>query len=312
MTDADVDGSHIRTLLLTFFYRQMQVLIERGHIYIAQPPLYKIKKGKQEHYVKDDAELDAWLLSTALDGAALHVSEDAPPVQGPGLESLVKQLIEVRAIIDRLSRRYDRRLLNKLLSIQTLAEDELENRESIGAWVSTMQDLLNQGQNGNARSYELSVIEPDSDDELTWRIRVISRHHGLETKRHIHKEFFESVEYRRIAEVSSDLQDLVGDGAFIARGDARQSIANFHEAVEWLMSRARKGQAIQRYKGLGEMNPGQLWDTTINPESRRLMQVRIEDGVAADEIFTTLMGDEVEPRRQFIERNALTVANLDI
>jgi DNA gyrase subunit B len=313
MTDADVDGSHIRTLLLTFFYRQMQALIDRGYIYIAQPPLYKIKKGKQEHYVKDDAELNAWLLSTALDGAALHVSEEAPPVQGPGLESLVKQLIEVRAIIDRLGRRYDRRLLDKLLSIQTLAEGDLENRECIAKWASTMEALLNEGQNGNSRSCELSIIEPDPDsDELTWRIRVISRQHGLETTRHIHKEFFESVEYRRIAEVASDLQDLIGEGAFVVRGDARQPIENFQEAVDWLMSRARKGQAIQRYKGLGEMNPGQLWETTINPESRRLMQVRIEDGVAADEIFTTLMGDEVEPRRKFIERNALSVANLDV
>ena len=311
MTDADVDGSHIRTLLLTFFYRQMQVLIERGYVYIAQPPLYKIKKGKQEHYVKDDSELDAWLLSTALDGAALHISEDAPPVRGPGLESLVKQLIEIRAINDRLSRRYDRRILDNLFSIQSLMEVDLESREAISSWASTMESLLNQGQNGNGRSYELSVIEPETDD-LSWKIRVLSKHHGLVKKRHLHKEFFESAEYRRIAEVSSDLQDLISEGAFVVKGDAREPVSDFEEAVEWLMTKARKGQSIQRYKGLGEMNPDQLWETTINPESRRLMQVRIEDAVAADEIFTTLMGDAVEPRREFIERNALTVSNLDI
>jgi DNA gyrase subunit B len=311
MTDADVDGSHIRTLLLTFFYRQMQVLIERGHIYIAQPPLYKIKKGKQEHYVKDDIELDAWLLNSALDGAALHVSEGAPPLSGPALESLVKQLMEVRAIIERLGRRYDRRILNKLLSIDALEEEDLENRERINAWASAMEENLNREHDSDGRSYELSLIEPNSD-ESAWKLRVLSRHHGLERVRNIHKEFFESVEYRRIAGIATDLRDLIGEGAQVVRGEARQAVVSFSEVVDWLMARARKGQAIQRYKGLGEMNPDQLWDTTINPESRRLMQVRIEDGVAADEIFTTLMGDAVEPRRDFIERNALTVANLDV
>ena len=308
MTDADVDGSHIRTLLLTFFYRQMPALIERGHIYIAQPPLYKIKKGKQEHYVKDDAELNAYLSNLALDGAALFVTQDAPPLQGPGLESLIKKYTEVMAIINRLGRRYDERVLEQLLYSAPLAHAELDDLGRVDTWMATLARRL--AGPADAPRYTLTLVRDAGT--AGWEIRIARRYHGVDTVRSLQREFFESAEYRRIAGLGAELADLVGEGACVVRGEKRQAVASFREAVEWLMSEARKGQAIQRYKGLGEMNPAQLWDTTVNPETRRLMQVRVEDAVAADDIFTTLMGDQVEPRREFIEKNALSVANLDV
>ncbi|MEJ2513893.1 MAG: DNA topoisomerase (ATP-hydrolyzing) subunit B [Gammaproteobacteria bacterium] len=308
MTDADVDGSHIRTLLLTFFYRQMPELIERGHVYIAQPPLYKIKKGKQEHYVKDDAELTAYLTSVALDGGALYVTADAPPLQGPGLEALVRKYTEVMAIIGRIGRRYDERVLEQILYSPVLPEEDLDNLERVEAWTRALQERL-EG-NPDQPQYRLGVEHPD--DQAGWDIRVDRRYHGVETSRLIQREFFQSAEYRRIASLGSELADLIGEGAYVVRGERRQEVGSFREAVEWLMGEARRGQSIQRYKGLGEMNPDQLWETTMNTDTRRLMQVRIEDAVAADDIFTTLMGDQVEPRRDFIERNALSVSNLDV
>jgi DNA gyrase subunit B len=308
MTDADVDGSHIRTLLLTFFYRQMPELIERGHIYIAQPPLYKIKKGKQEHYVKDDAELTAYLTSVALDGAALFVAAEAPPLQGPGLESLVKKYTEVMQIIARIGRRYDERVLEQLLYSPVMAESELDDIGLVEAWAKGLEGRL-AGAPGDP-VYRLRVEQPE--DQAGWDIRIDRRFHGVETIRLLQREFFQSAEYRRIAALGSELADLLGQGAHVVRGERREEVTSFRQAVEWLMSEARRGQSVQRYKGLGEMNPDQLWDTTVNPETRRLMQVRIEDAVAADDIFTTLMGDHVEPRRDFIERNALSVANLDV
>ena len=308
MTDADVDGSHIRTLLLTFFYRQMPVLIERGHIYIAQPPLYKVKKGKQEHYVKDDAELNAYLSSLALDGAALFLAPDAPPLQGPGLETLLKKYTEVMAIIARLGRRYDERVLEQLLYSAPLVAAELDDLDRVDAWMSVLARRLAGAP--EAPRYTLSLVHQAG--QPGWEIRIARRHHGVDTVRDLQRGFFESAEYRRIAGLGAELADLVGEGAYVARGDKQNPVRSFREAVEWLMAEARKGQSIQRYKGLGEMNPDQLWDTTVNPVTRRLMQVRVEDAVAADDIFTTLMGDQVEPRREFIEKNALTVANLDV
>ena len=308
MTDADVDGSHIRTLLLTFFYRQMPVLIERGHIYIAQPPLYKIKKGKQEHYVKDDAELNAYLSSLALDSASLYLTPDSPPLQGPGLESLMKKYTEVMAIIGRLGRRYDAQVLEQLLYSAPLTGTELDDLARVDEWMVTLASRLVGA--AEAPRYALSLVHEAGAPG--WEIRLARRHHGVDTVRSLQREFFESAEYRRIAGLGAELADLVGEGAYVVRGEKRQGVKSFREAVEWLMAEARKGQAIQRYKGLGEMNPGQLWETTVNPETRRLMQVRIEDAVAADDIFTTLMGDHVEPRREFIEKNALSVSNLDV
>jgi DNA gyrase subunit B len=308
MTDADVDGSHIRTLLLTFFYRQMPILIERGHIYIAQPPLYKIKKGKQEHYVKDDLELNALLLSTAIDGAALHVNAEAPPLSGLGLESLARKYVEVQSIVHRWARRYDERFLEQLLYVPPLSVDRFDRLDELKDWCHKLETQLN-SLDDVSRRYRI-VVHPLAAGGH--RIDLQRTEHGLTSEKHIPREFFDSAEYLRIAELSQMLSDLMGPGAYILRGEERKEVASFKVAIDWLFEQAKKGQTIQRYKGLGEMNAEQLWDTTINPETRRLIQVRIEDAVAADDIFTTLMGDAVEPRREFIEKNALQVSNLDI
>jgi DNA gyrase subunit B len=308
MTDADVDGSHIRTLLLTFFYRQMPILIERGHVYIAQPPLYKVKKGKQETYVKDDLELNALLLSTAVDGAALHVSADAPPMSGLGLESLARKYVEVQAIVRRWARRYDERFLEQLLYVPVLSTESFDRIDTLRDWCRNLEQRLNT-LDDVSRRYRVTVETMAAGGH---RVNLQRFEHGLSSEKHIPREFFESAEYLRIAELAQTLSDLMGPGAFIQRGDDRQEVASFKVAMNWLFEQAKKGQSIQRYKGLGEMNASQLWDTTINPETRRLMQVRIEDVVAADDIFTTLMGDAVEPRREFIEKNALQVSNLDV
>jgi len=308
-TDADVDGSHIRTLLLTFFYRQIPLLIERGYVYIAQPPLYKIKRGKQEMYIKDDNELNAMLLNAALEDSALHVNASAPPLRGAGLEMLARKYMEVQAIIQRWSKRYDERLLEQLIYMPEVTADSFERPEWLRGWASDLSQRLNTLHDGS-RSFELSVRDP-ADGHGT-RILVHKREHGTSTDKFLPREFFESAEYARIADLGRTLAGLVGEGAFVTRGNDRHEVGSFKEAMRWLFAEARKGQSIQRYKGLGEMNPEQLWETTINPDTRRLLQVKIEDAVAADEIFTTLMGDQVEPRREFIEKNALAVANLDI
>ena len=308
MTDADVDGSHIRTLLLTFFYRQMPILIERGHIYIAQPPLYKVKKGKQETYVKDDIELNALLLSTAIEGAALHVSADAPAMSGLGLESLARKYVEVQSIVHRWARRYDERFLEQLLYVPALNTDTFDRIDVLKDWCRTLEQKLN-SLDDVSRRYSVSV---DNLATGGHRINLKRFEHGLMSEKHIPREFVDSAEYLRISDLARTLNDLVGPGAYINRDGERQEVASFKVAMSWLFEQAKKGQSIQRYKGLGEMNASQLWDTTINPETRRLMQVRIEDAVAADDIFTTLMGDAVEPRREFIERNALQVSNLDV
>ncbi|MBU3673164.1 MAG: DNA topoisomerase (ATP-hydrolyzing) subunit B [Sinobacteraceae bacterium] len=310
MSDADVDGAHIRTLLLTFFYRQLPLLIERGHIYIAQPPLYKVKRGKQELYVKDDNELDAILLNSALDEAELHLNAEAPPLRGAGLESLARQYVEVQGIIRRWAKRYDERLLEQLLYVPVITRADFDRGEWLQSWVAELAKRLNIVGDGTA-TYRLE-LQGSTESAGYTRLHVTKSEHGSVNSRHLTRDFFDSPEYQRIAELSRTLAGLIGDGAFVKRGEARHTITSFKEAIGWLFEHAKRGQTIQRYKGLGEMNPEQLWDTTINPETRRLMQVRIEDAVAADEIFTTLMGDEVEPRREFIEKNALSVANLDV
>jgi DNA gyrase subunit B len=317
MTDADVDGSHIRTLLLTFFYRQMPELIERGHVYIAQPPLYKIKRGKQEVYVKDDAELNAYLLASALESAELHVNADAPPLSGVALETLAKEYIAVENIFDRLASRYDEHVLRELARLPDVTTERAEDLDELHAWAEQLSAALPKGggdraqKNGNGSSYVATLERGDEDGEGV-RIAITKVQHGIGSTRYLPREFFDTNEYRHIMALSAKLDDLLGEDAFVRRGDRQFAVARFSEAVDWLMSEARRGQSVQRYKGLGEMNPDQLWETTVNPETRRLLQVKVEDAVKADEIFTTLMGDQVEPRREFIEKNALTVSNLDV
>ena len=306
MTDADVDGSHIRTLLLTFLYRQIPELIERGHVYIAQPPLYKVKKGKSETYVKDDAELNALLLKSALEDAELHVTAEAQAMPTTALDTLAHKYMEFQAAARRAARRYDQHVLEQMLQMPELAPGEREDETRLATWGAQLETLLNAGQPAG-RTYRVA-LQPGTPPHLV----VARTEHGVTVEKHLHREFFNSSEYRRISELSRTLAGLFGAGAYVKRGEARQEVASFREAIHWLLDQARKGQYIQRYKGLGEMNPEQLWDTTINPASRRLVQVRIEDALGADEIFSTLMGDQVEPRREFIERNALSATNLDV
>ena len=306
MTDADVDGSHIRTLLLTFFYRQIPLLIERGHVYIAQPPLYKVKKGKAETYVKDDLELNSLLLKSALEDAELHVNGEAEAMPISALDALARRYMEFQATIRRAARRYDQHVLEQMLLMPELSPDEREDEARLTQWGAQLETLLNAEQ-PPGRTYRVA-LQAGTPPHL-----VVGRtEHGVTVEKHLHREFFNSSEYRRIADLSRTLAGLFGPGAYIKRGEARQEVTTFRDAVQWLFDQARKGQSIQRYKGLGEMNPEQLWDTTINPASRRLVQVRIEDALGADEIFSTLMGDQVEPRREFIERNALSATNLDV
>jgi len=309
MTDADVDGSHIRTLLLTFFYRQMPQLIERGHIYIAQPPLFKLKKGKSEHYVKDEAELNSVLLAQALEDANLYADPAQPPMTGSALETLARRWMEVAAIVRRSSRRYDHRVLEQLIYLPEVTTADHDRLDWLTQWGRALEGQLN-SQDDAARRYRVRVL-PGVDGGAP-RLLVARTEHGVTSEKHIHREFFESAEYRSIAELSKTLAGLLRPDAYIAKGNDRQEIGGFKQAITWLLEQARRGQLIQRYKGLGEMNPEQLWDTTINPATRRLIQVRIEDAQAANDIFSTLMGDQVEPRREFIEKNALSVANLDI
>jgi len=316
MTDADVDGSHIRTLLLTFFYRQMPELIERGHVYIAQPPLYKIKRGKQEVYVKDDAELNGHLLSAALDNAELHVNTDAPALSGVALEALAKEHISVETIITRLARRYDETVLRAMSTLPEVTSELRDDLDRLEAWSLQLSAALpkasgDRAQNGSGGTYTAELDRGDEDGEGV-RIGITRVQHGVGATRYLPREFFDTNEYKLIMTLAAKLSELIGDGAFVKRGERQSAVEGFPDVVEWLMSEARRGQSIQRYKGLGEMNPDQLWDTTVNPETRRLLQVKIDDAVKADEIFTTLMGDQVEPRREFIEKNALTVANLDV
>ena len=305
MTDADVDGSHIRTLLLTFFYRQMPELIERGHIYIGQPPLYKVKLGKQEHYLKDDSELNDYLMARALDDASLAFDPEAPPLKGEALEQLMRDYLAVTLANERMGRRYDPLFLDQLIDIKSFSTEW--SREEMEDWSAEMVARLSAKSAPSVR-YELEVMQGEEGNELLLR-RIT---HGVAEEKVIKAHFFKGSEYRLTGRLADTLHGLIREGAMVRRGKSEQAVESFRQAFEWLMSESRKGRTIQRFKGLGEMNPEQLWDTTVNPETRRLLQVTIEDAVASDQIFTTLMGDEVEPRREFIERNALDVTNLDV
>ncbi len=307
MTDADVDGSHIRTLLLTFFYRQMPELIRRGHIYIAQPPLYKVKKGKQERYVKDEAELNAYLLQLALDGARLHVNADAPNISDTGLESLAQEYMRVGLLMNRMERRFNRDILEAIINQSPLTESDLGDADKVAAYGKELINTLN-SQMSVTSQYTSFPIEKDGQHGL----QLIRRVHGNDKEVHLDPGFFMSPDYRTLAKLAEKLVDMLGEGAYVARGDRDLKVSTFKDAMAWLIAESKRGLTIQRYKGLGEMNPEQLWETTMDPTARRMLQVNIEDAIAADEVFDTLMGDQVEPRREFIERNALSVSNLDV
>ena len=309
MTDADVDGSHIRTLLLTFFFRQMRALVENGHIYIAQPPLYKVSKGKNEQYVKDDAALLVYLTQKALESASLHVNASAPALQGAALEALVAQYRHVDRLMDRMSLVYSRKVLESLVYISGLDSAALIVKDQVESWGLELQEKLNEEDNGTHR-YRVSAKEDKERNIFVPNIETTA--HGVPHYHSLSRDFFESSEYSALVDLGKTLQGLLEEDAYVQRGERNQPVESFKEALDWLMTESRRGINTQRYKGLGEMNPEQLWDTTMDPASRRMLLVTIEDAIAADLMFTTLMGDQVEPRREFIETNALSVMNLDI
>ena len=307
MTDADVDGSHIRTLLLTFFYRQMPELIERGYVYIAQPPLYKVKRGKQERYIKDDVELNNHLLELALSDAKLHLDSGGNTLGKAALEELAKSYMTAQNVVKRLSGQYDPLIIEQILNLPGLDENVSEDEPALKQWASQLQSLVNKLQPASTE-YVLTVEQRDTG----CAVQIDRQVHGVSHFIPLEADFFASPEYQLLGRLGTRLDGLLGKHASVQRGDKKEPISDFKQAMNWLLEEAKRGLSIQRYKGLGEMNPEQLAETTMNPETRRLLQVRIEDAVAADVVFTTLMGDQVEPRREFIEENALAVVNLDV
>jgi DNA gyrase subunit B len=299
MTDADVDGAHIRTLLLTFFYRQMPELVERGHIYIAQPPLYKIKQGKDERYLKDEHELKNYMLGTALNNAAFYPSANEEPIQGDALGEIAKKYFLAEAVIERLSNFIAPEASHALLSLPVLSLDNIDEAQKSAKLIE-----------GSCAGVIKALVETDENGDH--RLRLEKVFHGNYSVSHLEKEFLQGGDYAQICQTAEALNGLVSSTSYISRGEQKRGVSSFKQAIEWLLEEAKRGVGIQRYKGLGEMNPEQLWETTMDVKNRILLRVRIEDAIGADEIFTTLMGDVVEPRRAFIEKNALGVRNLDI
>ena len=307
MTDADVDGSHIRTLLLTFFFRQMPELLERGHVFIAQPPLYKVKKNRQERYVKDDDELNGYFLELALQDAQLFVNPEAPGIQGEALESLVG---DFQLLLDDLApsnRKYPPDVTHALLRVPSLDDAMLNNESAMRAWAQSLKEVLDED------ASKAPVVEISLDNELNVYLPTVSiLLKGSRKNIVLSKKFIDGFEYQQIKDMRGRLENLLEEGAYVQRGERSAKVKHFAEAFEWLQSEARRGVDIQRYKGLGEMNPEQLWETTMDQSVRRMLQVTVDDAIGADQMFTTLMGDQVEPRRDFIETNALSVVNLDV
>lgn len=300
MTDADVDGSHIRTLLLTFFYRQMPELIERGHIYIAQPPLYKVKHGKTEQYIKDESDLNQYLLRVALSNAQLFPAEGAEPLVGEALGEIARQYLLAQNVIERESRAIDEGVLNALLRLDPIA---LKTEHEAQAALAGLAGVV---------SAEIALSLLPDEKNGGFLMRIIRQLHGNVMTTYLDQDFLESGDYAQIKATAVLLKGLLREGAQVKRGEQGRLVSSFGEALTWLLGEVRRAINIQRYKGLGEMNPAQLWETTMDPTVRRLLKVRVEDAMTADDVFTTLMGDQVEPRRQFIERNALIARNVDI
>ncbi len=301
MTDADVDGAHIRTLLLTFFYRYLPELVEKGYLYIAQPPLYKIKKGKQERYLKDENEKDDYLLQEAINEASIFINKSTPAIGGVALEKIVAKHYKIVATIERLEKKYNKNLLNAIVGMPKLSS--LRKTKETTKWCNDLQKKLNKNK---LMSEKHKVVFKDK--EILYSLEVYG---VVAITSALGAAFFGSADYKRIQKYSDEVESIFSSSSFVQKGQKETKVSCFADAIEFLLKEAQKGQGFQRYKGLGEMNPDQLWDTTMDPESRTLLKVKVEDAIAADEVFSTLMGDEVEPRRNFIEDNALKVGTLD-
>ncbi|MFD1710335.1 DNA topoisomerase (ATP-hydrolyzing) subunit B [Ottowia sp. GY511] len=310
MTDADVDGAHIRTLLLTFFYRQMSELVERGHIYIAQPPLYKVKAGKEELYLKDGAALEAFLMRVALKDAVIHTGGAQPQeLSGDTLAELARKYQLAESVIERLSVFMDAEALRAIASGVVLNLDTVESAEASA--IALQQQLAAMHTNGTTPEVA-SEFDVRTDKPV---LRISRPHHGNIKSSVVTQDFVQGADYAALVEAAQTFKGLLGEGARATRGEGErqreQAVGSFREAMQWLLAEAERTTSRQRYKGLGEMNPEQLWETTMDPEVRRLLRVQIDDAIEADRVFTTLMGDEVEPRRDFIETNALRAVNID-
>lgn len=307
MTDADVDGSHIRTLLLTFFFRQMPELFERGHVYIAQPPLYKVKKNRQERYVKDDDELKDYFLGMSLQDAKLFVNPEAPPIQGEALETLIVAYQSLMQTLADSKRKYPEELTQALVKVEKLTPELMANESAMANWGASLVELLRQNPDANPA---ISVVFDQETKVYVPEITLLLK--GVAEKIALPLNFLSGPEYRAISAMIDQIQGLLESGAYVQRGERRSDIHHFSDAFDWLQKEARRGVDLQRYKGLGEMNPEQLWETTMDQSVRRMLRVSVDDAIGADQMFTTLMGDHVEPRREFIEKNALSVVNLDV
>ncbi|MHB0818060.1 DNA topoisomerase (ATP-hydrolyzing) subunit B [Stutzerimonas stutzeri] len=308
MTDADVDGSHIRTLLLTFFFRQLPELVERGYIYIAQPPLYKVKRGKQEQYIKDDEAMEEYRTQSALEEASLHVNEHAPGLSGEALERLVNDYRAVMKTLQRLSRLYPQELTEHFIYLPRVTVEQLSDQSAMQTWLASYSAML-EGVERSGLGYKASLREDKERSLWLPEVEIIS--HGQASYITFNRDFFASNDYKTVTTLGDELNSLLEEGAYVQRGERKKAVSSFKEALDWLMVEGTRRHSVQRYKGLGEMNPDQLWETTMDPAVRRMLKVTIEDAIAADQIFNTLMGDAVEPRRDFIETNALAVSNLD-
>jgi DNA gyrase subunit B len=309
MTDADVDGAHIRTLLLTLLYRQMPELVQRGYIYIAQPPLYKVKAGKDERYLKDEVEESSYMLQLSLKEASLVPQAGATAISGDALAELAKQYVMAGGVIARLGRFMDELTLSAIVGGATVELDTQEQAEASAKRLHTgLQDPL--------LPHQVDVVAEFHQSAEKYRLIVRRKHHGNVRVTVLDYDFVRGADYAVLARAAATFQGLIGKGAMVSRGEGEKRkeamVADFREAMQWLRAEADRNVSKQRYKGLGEMNPSQLWETTMDPKVRRLLRVQIEDAIAADEIFTTLMGDNVEPRRAFIETHALQAANLDV
>ncbi|CRK86008.1 DNA gyrase subunit B [Candidatus Providencia siddallii] len=309
MTDADVDGSHIRTLLLTFFYRQLPEIIERGHVYIAQPPLYKVKKGKQEQYIKDNEAMDNYLINIAINGANLYLDKNTKPISKKEFKKIIIEFNSMHRIIQKLERLYPKYFLKNLIYQPVLTYNDFKNINTVKNWTENFINYLELNKQ-IANNYTYIITE--NHELQTFEPTININSYGVNTSCCLDYNFFNTNEFKKIINTINLTKDFIKKGAFIQRGERFKNIDNFDQAIEWLFNESRRGLYIQRYKGLGEMNPNQLWETTMNPLTRRMMRVTIKDSVATDLLFTTLMGDAVEPRRIFIEENALKAELIDI